>query len=459
MSALALSRWQFAITIIYHFIFVPITIGMALSLAIIQTAYHRTKNEKYGQIVDFFGKLFAINFAIGVVTGIVQEFQFGMNWSQYSIFVGNIFGAPLAIEGLLAFFLESTFLGIWLFGKGKVSDRVHLFSIWMVSIGTMFSALFILAANSFMQQPVGYNIDPATHRAVMTNFFALLGNPVLIVTFFHTLLAAITTGAAIILAVSAYQLSKRGKTPAFSAAVRFGVTVLFISMFLNAFVGHIQGQVMTKEQPMKMAAAEALYNTQTGASFSLLTIGNLSDQPIFQIRLPHLLSVLADNSWNSTVQGINQLQAQDVAKYGPGSYEPPVWVTYWTFRIMVGVGGVLLLFGALGLWYMRRRRLDETHWYLRAAVWVAALPFIANTTGWIFTEVGRQPWIVYGLLKTSSGVSNLSSLSVGITLVGFTVIYTVLAIVDGMLMFRYARKPLSEPPQSSESAHTADLVY
>nr|MDA8396539.1 cytochrome ubiquinol oxidase subunit I [Actinomycetota bacterium] len=281
MSALALSRWQFAVTIIYHFIFVPITIGMALSLAIMQTAYHRTKNEKYAQIVDFFGKLFAINFAIGIVTGIVQEFQFGMNWSQYSIFVGNIFGAPLAIEGLLAFFLESTFLGIWLFGKGKVSERIHLLSIWMVSIGTIFSALFILAANSFMQHPVGYKIDPTTHRAVMTNFFALLGNPTLIVTFFHTLLAAITTAAAIILAVSAYQLAKRGKSPAFSASVRFGVVVLFVSMFLNAFVGHIQGQVMTKEQPMKMAAAEALYNTQTGASFSVLTIGNLSGQPIF----------------------------------------------------------------------------------------------------------------------------------------------------------------------------------
>lgn len=457
MSPLALSRWQFGITIIYHFIFVPLTIGLALTLAILQSAHYRTKDSKYQSMVDFFARLFAINFAIGVVTGIVQEFQFGMNWSVYSVFVGNIFGAPLAIEGLLAFFLESTFLGIWLFGKDKISPRLHLFSIWMVSIGTIFSALFILAANSFMQHPVGYELDPSIHAAVMTNFFALLTNPALMTSFFHTILASITTAAALILAVSGYQITKRGASPPFTAAAKLGIVMLFLSMFFNAFVGHVQGQVMTKEQPMKMAAAEALYNTESGASFSLLTIGNLSDVPVFEIRLPHLLSVLATNSWNGTVEGINQVQASEARQYGAGSYTPPVWITYWTFRIMVGAGAVMLLFGALGLYYMRRRTLLRQRWFLRAAIWVALLPFLANATGWIFTEIGRQPWIVYGLLKTENGVSHISSASVVITLIGFTLIYTLLAIVDGVLMLKYSKRDIAAPEEGTDHEH--ELVY
>lgn len=457
MSTLALSRWQFGITIIYHFIFVPLSIGLALILAIVQSAHYRTKDPKYQVMLDFFGKLFAINFAIGVVTGIVQEFQFGMNWSDYSIFVGNIFGAPLAIEGLLAFFLESTFLGIWVFGKDKISPRLHLFSIWMVSIGTIFSALFILAANSFMQHPVGYSIDPATHRAVMRDFFALLTNPALVTSFFHTILASITTAAAVVLAVSGYQLNRRREATSFVAAAKLGIVLLFLSMFFNAFVGHVQGQVMTTEQPMKMAAAEALYNTESGASFSILTIGNLSDVPVFEIRLPHLLSVLATNSWDGKVDGINQVQQSEVAKYGPGSYVPPVWITYWTFRIMVGAGALLLLFSAIGLYFMRRKTLLRQGWYLRTAVWVAVLPFLANATGWIFTEVGRQPWIVYGLLKTANGVSDISAVSVIITLVGFTAIYTALAVADGVLMYKYSTRDPFAP--GAESGHGAELVY
>lgn len=457
VSPLALSRWQFGITTIYHFIFVPLTIGLALALAIMQSAHYRTRDPKYQDMLDFFSRLFAINFAIGVVTGIVQEFQFGMNWSDYSIFVGNIFGAPLAIEGLLAFFLESTFLGIWLFGKDRISARLHLFSIWMVSIGTIFSALFILAANSFMQHPVGYTVDPATHRAVMTDFFALLTNPALLTSFFHTILAAITTAAAVILAVSGYQLVKRGPNPAFAAAAKFGIVTLFLSMFFNAFVGHVQGQVMTKEQPMKMAAAEALYNTESGASFSLLTIGNLSGVPVFQIRLPHLLSVLATNSWNGEVEGINQVQASEAKQYGAGSYVPAVWITYWTFRIMVGAGIVMLLFSVVGLYYMWKKTLLRQRWFLRASIWVAALPFLANATGWIFTEMGRQPWIVYGLLKTASGVSQITSVSVFITLAGFTLIYTVLAAVDGVLMLRFSKRDISAPEPGA--GHESELVY
>ncbi|MDA8026144.1 MAG: cytochrome ubiquinol oxidase subunit I [Actinomycetota bacterium] len=465
MSALDLSRWQFGITTVYHFIFVPLTIGLAFVLAIMQTLEYKTKKPVYGEMVKFFGRLFAVNFAIGLVTGIVQEFQFGMNWSSYSIFVGNIFGAPLAIEGLLAFFLESTFLGTWLFGKHKVSVRVHLFSAWMVSVGTILSALFILAANSFMQHPVGYAIDPKTHQAVMTNFLALLTNSTLITTFFHTVLAAFSTGAGLVLGVAAYQILRYRKKEMFVGAARIGIVVLFVSMLFNAFVGHIQGQIMEKQQPMKMAAAEALYNTSSGASFSLLTIGNLSGDPIFQIRLPHLLSVLSDNSWNGTVQGINQVQAAEVAKYGAGSYVPPIWVEYWTFRIMVGLGGVILLWGLVGLYFMRQGSLDRKRWYLRISPYLIAAPIIANLTGWIFTEVGRQPWIVYGLLKTSNANSHLSALSVGITLVGFTAVYSILAVVDGILMFKFgSADPDSlgshgeKEPEDSPTAHS-DLIY
>ena len=465
MSALGLSRWQFGITTVYHFIFVPLTIGLAFVLAIMQTLEYKTKKPVYGEMVKFFGRLFAVNFAIGLVTGIVQEFQFGMNWSNYSVFVGNIFGAPLAIEGLLAFFLESTFLGIWLFGKHKVSARIHLFSAWMVSIGTMLSALFILAANSFMQHPVGYTIDPKTHQAIMTNFLALLTNSTLITTFFHTVLAAFSTGAGLVLGVAGYQLLRHRKKDMFVGAARIGIVVLFVSMLFNSFVGHIQGQVMEKQQPMKMAAAEALYNTSSGASFSLLTIGNLSGDPIFQIRLPHLLSVLSDNSWNGTVEGINQVQAAEVAKYGAGSYVPPIWVEYWTFRIMVGLGGVILLWGLVGLHFMRQGSLDRKRWYLRLSPYLIAAPIIANLTGWIFTEVGRQPWIVYGLLKTANANSHLSALSVGITLVGFTAVYSILAVVDGILMFKFGTAdPDSlgshgeKEAEDSPTAHS-ELIY
>ncbi len=287
-------------------------------------------------MTSFFGKLFLINFALGVVTGIVQEFQFGMNWSQYSRYVGDVFGPPLAMEGLMAFFLESTFIGLWLFGRGRLSPRLHLATIWIVSFGSMLSALMILAANSWMQHPVGFRINPIANRATLTNFWAVLTNQILIVTYWHTILAAIATAAFFVIGISAYHLLRRNEVDLFRKAASIAMVVAFIASLGVAFVGHMQAQVMTKVQPMKMAAAEALYDTETGASFSLLTIGNLSGQPIFQIRLPHLLSVLATNSWNGRVEGINDVEAQERARYGPGSYTPVIWVTYWGFRVMVG---------------------------------------------------------------------------------------------------------------------------
>ena len=455
---LLLSRWQFGITTVFHFIFVPLTIGLALLLAIMQTAAYRSrgdavKHAKWQQMTVFWRRLFLINFAIGVVTGIVQEFQFGMNWSMYSRYVGSVFGAPLAVEALLAFFLESTFLGIWIFGKDKVSARVHLASIWLVSIGTMLSAYFILAANAWMQHPVGYKVEG--NRAIMTNFWAVMTNSTLISSFLHVLTAALVTAAMLMLGISAWHLRRSQKAgadphPVFSASAKLALIVGVIAVVATMFFGDNQARLMEKQQPMKMAAAEAQYNTQNGASFSLLTIGNLSGDPVFQIRIPHALSVLSDNSWDGPVQGINQVQASETAKYGQGSYVPVLWVTYWTFRIMVGCGILMFVGLAWGIWLMYRRRVDSSKWFLRLAVPALALPFVANATGWIFTEVGRQPWVVYGLLRTAKGVSPIGTGYVVTTLIGFTAIYSLLAVIDFGLMYKYGKL---DPDSVDEHGH------
>jgi len=457
ISTLSLARWQFAITTVFHFLFVPLTIGLGFLVACLQTAAYRTKDEAYDKMARFFGKLFLINFAIGVVTGIVQEFQFGMDWSRYSVFVGNIFGAPLAIEALLAFFMESTFLGVWIFGRGRVSDRVHLAAIWLASVGTLLSAVFIVAANSWMQHPVGFKIDPKTGQAVMTNFWAVVTNSTFFGAYFHVVFGALLTGAVFMLAISAFHLRKGTDNHAFGRAARIAVVITVLAGVGTIFMGDTQARQMETQQPMKMAAAEALYNTTSGASFSLLTIGDLSGNPIFQIRVPHLLSVLATNSWNGKVKGLNQLQRQAEKLYGKGSYEPILWIEYWTFRIMVGLGFLLLFLGGYGLWLMRKQRLEKSRKFLRFASWMLLAPFIANTTGWIFTEVGRQPWVVYGLLKTSKAVSLIAPGYVGASLIGFTAIYSFLAVIEIGLMARVAKAGpvIAAPTSSTEPA----LVY
>ena len=456
ISTLSLARWQFGVTTVFHFLFVPLTIGLGLLVAILQTASYRTGDESWERATRFFGKLFLVNFAIGVVTGIVQEFQFGMDWSRYSVFVGNIFGAPLAIEGLLAFFMESTFLGVWIFGRGRVSDRVHLLAIWLASVGTILSAAFIVAANAWMQHPVGYVIDPATHQAVMNNFWAVMTNSTFVLEYGHVLFAAFLTGSTFLLGVSAWHLRQGHDVAAFAKAARVAIVVVLVSAVGTIFLGDSQGKQMETQQPMKMAAAEALYNTTNGASFSLLTIGDLSGNPIFQIRVPHILSVLATNTWSGKVDGIHQLQAQATKKYGAGSYVPVIWVLYWTFRIMVGLGVLLLALGAIGLWLMRKRRLERSTWFLRFATWMILAPFLANSAGWIFTEIGRQPWVVYGLLKTSNAVSLIAPGYVATSLIGFTAIYTLLAVVEIGLMIRLAKVP-SEPIALDD--RVPELIY
>lgn len=458
---LSLSRWQFGITTVYHFIFVPLTIGLALLLAFMQTEAYRhrhdeARRETWEKMTVFWRRLFLINFAIGVVTGIVQEFQFGMNWSEYSRYVGSVFGAPLAVEALLAFFMESTFLGIWIFGKGRVSDRIHLASIWLVSLGTMLSAYFILAANAWMQHPVGYKIEG--NRAVMTDFWAVMTNSTLVSSFLHVVTAAVVTAAMLMLGISAWHLRRSHKAgrdghPVFATSAKLALVVGTIAVVATMFFGDSQARLMETQQPMKMAAAEAQFSTQRGASFSLLTLGNLSGSPIFQIRVPHALSVLATNSWNGEVQGTDQIQADEQARYGPGSYKPVFWVTYWTFRIMVGCGMLMFVGLAWGLWLMYRRKMERSRWFLTLAVPALALPFIANSTGWIFTEMGRQPWVVYGILKTADGVSKVGTGYVVTSLLGFTAIYTVLAIIDIGLMARYAR---TDPDATGEHGEADD---
>ncbi len=454
VSTLSLARWQFAVTTVFHFLFVPLTIGLGLLVAVLQTAAYRTKSDDYERATRFFGKLFLVNFAIGVVTGIVQEFQFGMDWSRYSVFVGNIFGAPLAIEGLLAFFMESTFLGVWIFGRGRVSPKIHLASIWLASLGTILSAAFIVAANSWMQHPVGYAIDAHTHQAVMTNFWAVMTNSTFLLAYGHVLFSALLTGSTFMVAVAAWHVRHDHDRPAFSKAVRIALVVTLVSAVGTIFMGDSQAKQMERQQPMKMAAAEALYTSTNGASFSLLTIGDLAGNPVFQVRVPHILSVLATNTWNGRVEGIDQIQAAAAKKYGPGSYVPVIWILYWSFRIMVGLGFLLLGLGAIGLWLMYRRRLEDSPRFLRFATWMALAPFVANSVGWIFTEVGRQPWVVYGLLKTSNAVTLIAPGFVATSFIGFTAIYTLLAIVEIGLLVRLAKVPAPPTP-----AAEPELVY
>jgi len=438
MDALDLARWQFAITTVYHFLFVPITIGMAFLVAGLQTAWFRTQKLKYLRATKFFGRLFLINFAIGVVTGIVQEFQFGMNWSSYSRFVGDIFGAPLAIEGLLAFFLESTFLGLWIFGWDRLPKKLHLASIWLAASGTIFSAYFILAANSWMQHPVGYVLNETKGRAELTNIFEVLTQKTALVTFFHTIPSAAFSGAAFIAGVSAWLVIKKKDVEMSRGTLKLGLITMIISFILIGISGDLTSRVMTEQQPMKMAAAEALYDTTSSAPFSLLTIGSLDgSRSVFQIDIPSVLSFLSTGDFNGVVEGVNNLQAKYESQYGPGNYKPNIPLAYWSFRLMIGFGFLGALFALLALWQMRRGQLPRGRWFAPAMISLPFIPLLAISFGWIFTETARQPWAVFGLIKTADGVSTVVSAgAVLFTMVAFTLLYGVLAVIEVGLILK-----------------------
>jgi len=441
MDIVILSRLQFALTTIYHWLFVPLTLGMGWFVAFFQTRYYQTKNETWKKMAKFWGKLFLINFAIGVVTGIVQEFQFGMNWSEYSRYVGDIFGAPLAVEALMAFFLESTFLGIWIFGEGKVSEKVHLASIWLAAIGSNLSALWILLANGFMQAPPAnsYVFNAAKGRLELVNFFALIGNPKGWIFFWHTISDGVAMAAFLILAVSAYHIVRKQNLDFFKRSFSIASVVGLVAGVLIFLGGHTMGQYMAEVQPMKLAALEAIWETEKPASFSLLTIGDLTGkEEVWSIRIPYAMSFLACNNFSCEVKGVNELQADAVQKYGPGDYVPLMVVTYWTFRIMMAFGFVMIIITAFFVWSNSRGDIANAKW-MKWVPWVLVLPYLANASGWILTEMGRQPWIVYGLLKVQDAVSpNLTPVDLLISLIGYTAVYGSLAVAMVYLMKKYA---------------------
>ena len=505
MDALDVARWQFAITTVYHFLFVPITIGMSAIVAWYHTQWVRTHNPDYYRLTKFFGKLFLINFALGLVTGIVQEFQFGMNWSDYSRFVGDIFGAPLAFEALLAFFLESTFLGIWIFGWGRIPEKLHASTMWLVHIGTVLSAYFILAANSFMQHPVGYRFNPVTGRAEMDDFLAVLTNKVQLVTFPHVVTSAYMTGGAVVLGVGIYLMLKHRGAPdeqLYRRAVRGGAVVALVASLGVVVSGDVQGKIMTEVQPMKMAAAEALYDTPPDgqcADFSVLSIGSLDGSSATDvITVPCLLSFLATGSFDGHVEGINDLQKNSEEIFGTGTAEVPVLVdgkvvmtpikdvqlangktlleytnlgsfvptiplAYWTFRLMMGFGFLTMAFAAAALWATRGGRSLTSRWWLWLAVLTPLLPVFANSWGWIFTEIGRQPWIVYGLLGTRAGVSpSVSAGEVWVSMIAYTLVYAVLAVIEVKLFLTYVRRgaePFEDPRSHDDADEDAPLQF
>ena len=440
MDPVVLARWQFAITTVYHFFFVPLTLGLSVLVAIMHTRWYITKDETWKRMTKFWGKLFLINFAIGVATGIVQEFQFGMNWSEYSRFVGDIFGAPLAIEALLAFFLESTFLGMWLFGWGKIPEKLHLAAIWLVAIGGNLSALWILIANSFMQEPVGFALRNG--RAEMTDFGALVANPHVWVQWPHVFFSGLTTAGFFMLGIVAWRLLRKDRDQAFfRSSFQVAAIAALIGSVMVGLVGHSQAQHMVRTQPMKMAAAEALWDSENPASMSLFTIGDTRNRKdVFAIRIPAALSILSYNRPSGEVKGINNIQAEYEQTYGPGDYVPNVFVAYWTFRAMVGAGTLMLGLAAWALWVALRGQIGKRSLLLLGLPFAISLPYVANSTGWILTEMGRQPWIVFGVLRTEQGVStSVPAGQVLATLIGFTLIYAILIVADVYLLVKYAR--------------------
>ena len=449
-----LARWQFATTTIYHFFFVPVTIGLAFLVAILQTAWYRTEDPEYKRMTRFFGTLLLINVAIGVVTGLVQEFQFGMNWSTYSRYVGGVFGAPLAMEGLAAFFLESTFLGLWLFGWDRLPKRVHLACIWAVSIGSMLSAMFILIANSWMQHPVGYKL--VNGKAQLDNVWALFVNPTFVWGYAHVLLASLVTGCLVMLAVSAWYLRKREHVESFERTAKVALVVLIPTIVIQLSVGNQLGEIETRYQPAKIAAAEAQWNSCQPCSFSAAQLGgyNQTNQTTNKIILiPHLLSVLATGTWSGPVTGLNQLQAQDQKKYGPGNYIPNVAIQYWSMRTMAGLGALVMLFALWGGWLLYKGRLHSSRVFLWLSVWAVLTPFLMNTAGWLLTESGRQPWIVQGLQKTVNANSpSVSATEIWISLSVFVLSYIVLAAADLGLMLRYSRRGLAHADAEAAAA-------
>jgi len=405
-TILILARIQFAITLLYHFWFVALTLGLSILMALLETQYVRSGNSAYKVMVKFWGKLFLVNYAVGIVTGLVNEFQFGMNWSEYSRFVGSIFGPPLAFEALTAFFVESVAIGVWVYGWDKISRSAHLAVIWLVALSANYSAYWILAANSFMQHPVGHRLESG--RVELVDLAALITNPYLFYQYSHTVLSGLVVAGYFVMAVSAYYLLRKEHIDSFRRSFKAGVVCALIATSLVVATGHFYNQYLADVQPMKMAASEALWETATPAPFVVIAVIDGDNRKnTYQLALPAGLSVLAYNSLNAPVQGMNDLQDEYTRQYGPGDYIPAVTVLFWSFRVMVGIGFWLVLLTAVNCWYWRKNEIDAHPALLKAVLWSLPLPYLAITLGWTMAEMGRQPWIVYGLLLTAKGVSKV----------------------------------------------------
>ena len=465
MAVIDLSRFQFASTSIFHFFFVSLTVGLAFLIAVMETIafVRRDRRPVFDKMVNFFGHLFLINFAVGVVTGIVQEFQFGMNWSEYSRFVGNIFGVPLALEVLMAFFLESTFIGLWWFGKDRLPRGVRLASIWLVAIGTQISAFWIILANAWMHHPVGYRVENG--QALLTSFSEVVFNYKAWLFTFHVNGSAWTVAGFFVLAISAYHLLQRQDVDVFSRSLRIALVFGAIGTVLSASSGHLAAQADVRDQPMKFAAMEAQWETsESPAPWSAIAlIDEQERRNDASLEIPYLGSVLAYNDVEGSYQGLNPLNVEYQQRYGPGDYIPPVLPVYWSFRIMVGIGMLLMLaaFSGLFLWWRRRspgsrrRGLDETRWYLRTLVWLLPLPWLANFFGWIVTEMGRQPFMVYGLLTVQQGVSANTAGEVLGGLIGLWIVYLGLIGLDVYLLAVTARAGVHHIPEAQIAAAPA----
>ena len=451
VTTVDLARIQFAATSIYHFLFVPLTLGLAPLVAIMQTQWHRTHDAAWLRLTRFFGTLLLINFAIGVATGLVQEFEFGMNWSTYSNYVGGVFGAPLAMEGLAAFFLESTFLGLWIFGWNRLGPRLHLATIWIAAAATWLSAYFILVANSWMQHPVGYKVTDG--KAELTDVGALLSNGFAIKAWVHTVLAGLIFGCFVVLGVSCWHFLRGRNVEVFRRAAMLALIVAVPATLVQLSVGNRFGEAVTSAQGMKIAASEAQWDTCQPCGFSVFQIGGFTKDdpdPSFSIVIPKLLSWMATGSFDGKVEGLNQLQAQEQKQFGSGNYMPDVRLMYWSMRIMAMLGVAMFLIAGVGAWLYRRGKLEKARWYLWTAIGAIALPYLAATFGWILTEMGRQPWVVQDLLKTSDANSpSVSTAMVASSLGVFVALYITLGVVDFILMRRYARV---DPPPARDEA-------
>ncbi len=431
MDAIFLSRLQFAVATLFHFIFVPLTLGLSILIAWMETRYVQTGNEEYKKMAKFWGHLFLINFTVGVVTGITLEFQFGTNWSGYSKYVGDIFGSLLAIEATVAFFLESTFIAIWFFGWNKLSAKAHAVCIWIVALASNLSAYWIIAANAWMQNPVGYEIRNG--RAELTDFWAVISQPFAITNYLHTIFSGFIVAGFFVMGISAYHLLRKNQTEFFTKSFKIALTFSLVFSIAEVGTGDLNGREMARLQPEKVAAAEALWETTKGADFNMFIIPDEKNErnSVEAIKIPKFMSKLVMGDWDAEIRGLKSWPVED---------RPPVTIVFWSFRIMVGLGFLFILLTAVG--WLKRNKLESNPLYLKIMMYSIPLPYIAGLLGWIVTEVGRQPWIVYHVLRTSEAHSPIAASQVGVSLVAFIVLYSLLGFAAIFLMVRHARQGL-----------------